>query len=73
MRKEHQNKLLPLVTKVAEKTIGFNIEPLKAMTPEESYEWYKKHSRIDPKTGNLIISNDEIGDGTYEKLYKKIN
>lgn len=45
--------------------------PTKAMTEDESYEWHKKHSRIDPKTGNMIISSDEIGDGTFEQKYKK--
>ena len=58
-----------LISKVANATIGIHIEGTKAMTPEESKEWHKKHSRVDPKTGNLIISNDEIGDGTYEKNY----
>ena len=51
------------------KTIGSEVSGVKAMTAEESFEWHKKHSRIDPKTGNLIISSDEIGDGSYEQKY----
>ena len=60
-----------LLAEIADATIGIHIEGTKAMTPEESYEWHKKHARIDPKTGNLIISDNEIGDGSYEKIYKK--
>ena len=60
-----------ILGKIADATIGIHIEGTKAMTPEESYEWHKKHARIDPKTGNLIISDNEIGDGSYEKIYKK--
>ena len=56
---------------IASKTIGFNLQPIKAMSEKESYEWHKKHSRIDSKTGNMIISDDEIGDGTFEKKYSK--
>lgn len=67
----HQ-QMLPLAFKVAKKTIGFDIKGIKAMTPVESYEWHKKHSKIDPKTGDMIISDDEIGDGTYEKQYPKL-
>ena len=32
-----------------------------AMSEKECEEWHKKHSRIDPKTGNTIISSEEIG------------
>ena len=64
--------MLDIIGKIAEKTIGFDMgSGVKPMTNEESWEWHKKHARIDPKTGNLIISNDEIGDGSYEKKYKK--
>ena len=64
-------QILPLAFKVAQKTIGFDIIGVKAMSPEESYEWHKKHSKIDQKTGDMIISDDEIGDGTFEKTFKK--
>ena len=60
-----------ILGKIADATIGAYIKGTKAMTPEDSFEWHKKHSRIDPNTGNLIISDDEIGDGSYEKNYKK--
>ena len=58
---------------IAKTMIGFELPSTKAMTDKESFEWHKKHSRIDPKTDNLIISDDEIGDGTFEKKYKKPN
>lgn len=67
-----RQQILPLAFQVAKKTIGFDIKGIKAMTPAESYEWHKKHSRIDPKTGDMIISDDEIGDGTFEKQYPKL-
>ena len=66
-----QRAIKELVFNVAHKTIGFDIKGFKAMSPEESYEWHKKHSRIDPKTGDMIISDDEIGDGTFEKTFEK--
>jgi hypothetical protein len=70
MEDEQSKQQLSLVQRVLEKTFMWNMGPgVKAMSDEESYEWHKKHSRVDPKTGNLIISNDEIGDGTYEKNY----
>ena len=43
---------------------------VKAMSDEESWEWHKKHARIN-ENGTMIISADEIGDGSYEKKYKK--
>lgn len=58
-----------LLANIIDKTIGFELSGVKAMTSEESFEWHKKHSRIDTKTGNLIISDDEIGDGSYEQKY----
>ena len=59
--------------KAASQSMIFEMgEGVKAMTNEESYEWHKKHARIDSKTGNMIISDDEIGDGTFEKKYKKL-
>ena len=62
---------LETLRKIAEKTIGIDLGPgIKAMTPEESWEWHRKHARID-KDGHMIISSDEIGDGSYEKKYKK--
>lgn len=62
---------LDTIRKIAEKTIGFEISPgVKPMSKEESWEWHRKHSRID-KDGHLIISSNEIGDGSYEKKYKK--
>ncbi len=65
-------KEFPILGKVIEKTIGFDMGcGVKAMTEEESWEWHKKHARIDPNTCNMIISSDEIGDGSYEKKYKK--
>ena len=60
-----------ILCKIADATIGVHIKGTKAMNTEESYEWHKKHARIDQKTGNLIISDDEIGDGTFEKKYRK--
>lgn len=60
-------EILEKISQIAEKTIGYDIKGLKAMTEQESYEWHKKHSKIDPKTGDLIISANEIGDGSYEK------
>jgi len=61
---------LEILHRIAEKTIGFDLEPVKAMSPEESWEWHKKHARIN-KDGHMIISANEIGDGSYEKKYKK--
>jgi len=62
---------LSLLGKIAEKTIGFDLgEGVKAMTKEESYEWHKKHARIN-EDGTMTISADEIGDGSYEKKYKR--
>ena len=60
-----------ILGKIADSTIGAHIKGTKAMTDKESYEWHKRHARIDSKTGNLIISDNEIGDGSYEKFYKK--
>ena len=63
--------MLDTIRKIAEKTIGFEISPgVKAMSKEESWESHRKHSIID-KDGHLIISSNEIGDGSYEKKYKK--
>ena len=60
-----------VLRRIAEKTIGFNMGlGVKAMTKEESWEWHKKHTRIN-EDGTMIISEDEIGDGSYEKKYKK--
>jgi len=62
---------LEILHRIAEKTIGIEIgEGVKAMSPEESWEWHRKHARID-KDGHMIISANEIGDGSYEKKYKK--
>lgn len=67
-----QKSLFNCTLNTVSKTIGFELgNGIKAMSPEESYKWHKKHSRIDPKTGNMIISSDEIGDGTFEKKYNK--
>ena len=63
--------MLDIIGKIAEKTIGFDMGPgVKAMTNEESWEWHRKHARID-EDGHMIISSNEIGDGSYEKKYKK--
>lgn len=60
------------IAPIIERTIGYDLSPgVKAMTKEESYEWHKKHARIDQDSGNLIISDEEIGDGSYEKHYMK--
>lgn len=72
MEDEQARQQIPLAFRVAQNTIGFNIKGVKAMSDSESYEWHKKHSRIDPKTGDMIISDDEIGDGTFEKKYPKL-
>jgi len=67
-----QKSLFNFTLNTVSKTLGFEFgNGIKAMSPEESYEWHKKHSKIDPKTGNMIISNDEIGDGTFENQYSK--
>lgn len=72
MEDEQSKQQFSLVQRVLEKTFMWNMgQGVKAMSDEESYEWHKKHSRIDPKTGNMIISDDEIGDGTFEKKYPK--
>lgn len=64
---------LDIISNIASKTIGFELSPgVKAMSKEESWEWHRKHSRID-KDGHLIISSNEIGDGSYEKKYKNHN
>jgi len=60
-----------IMASIVNNTIGSELYPMKAMSNEESFEWHKKHSRIDPKTGNMIISSDEIGDGTFENKYSK--
>lgn len=71
LMEDEQYKQLSLVQRVLEKTFMWNMDSgIKAMTNEESYEWHKKHSRIDSKTGDLIISDDEIGDGSFEQKYK---
>ena len=62
---------LNILIRISSALIGPDIPPVKAMTEDESYEWHKKHSIIDPKTGNMIISSDEIGDGTFKQKYKK--
>ena len=72
MEDEKARQQTPLAFRVAQNTIGFYIKGIKAMSNEESYEWHKKHSRIDPKTGDMIISDDEIGYGTFEKKYPKL-
>ena len=56
-----------ILIRILSALIGPDIPPVKAMTEDESYEWYKTHSIIDPKTGNMI----EIGDGTFKQKYKK--
>lgn len=72
-QEENIQKSFNLTLNTLSKTIGLGFgDGVKAMSSEESYEWHKKHSRIDPKTGNMIISNDEIGDGTFEKKYPKL-
>lgn len=51
-----------ILGKIAEKTIGFDLgEGVKAMTPEESEEWHKKHS-YRKKNGDLVITGDEISE-----------
>ena len=60
-----------VLRRIAEKIIGFDMDSgVKAMTKEESWEWHKKHARIN-EDGTMTISEDEIGDGSYEKKYKK--
>ena len=59
-----------ILGKIAENTIGFELPKVKPMTAQESWEWHKKHARIN-KDGTMTISADEIGDGLYEKKYKK--
>lgn len=60
-----------LLLKIAEKTIAFDMGPgVKAMSDEESWEWHKKHARIN-EDGTMTVSANEIGDGSYEKKYKK--
>ena len=60
-----------ILRKIAEKTIAFDMDSgVKAMSKKESWEWHRKHARID-KDGHMIISANEIGDGSYEKKYKK--
>ena len=66
-----QKSFFNLILNTTLKTMSLNLEGTKPMSSEESYEWHKKHSKIDPKTGNMIISDDEIGDGTFEKQYPK--
>lgn len=60
---------LEILHKIAEKTIGFELPKVKPMTAQESWEWHKKHARIN-EDGTMTISEDEIGDGSYEKKYK---
>ena len=64
------NKKISLLGDIFTKTIACEISPTKAMSKDESYEWHKKHARIDPEDGHMIISYKEIGDGTFEKKYK---
>jgi hypothetical protein len=62
---------IDLVHRIATKTIAFDMGPgVKAMSDEESWEWHKKHARIN-EDGTMTISEDEIGDGSYEKKHKK--
>ena len=60
---------LDIISNIVSKTIGFNLPSVKAMTDEESYDWHKKYARIN-EDGTMTISEDEIGDGSYEKKYK---
>lgn len=61
---------LDIISNIVSKTIGFEISPgVKAMSKEESWEWHRKHARIN-EDGTMTISEDEIGDGSYEKKYK---
>lgn len=51
-----------ILAKIVEKTIGFDLcEGIKAMTPEESEEWHKKHS-YRKNNGDLVITWDEISE-----------
>lgn len=55
--------------KIAEKTIGFDLEPVKTMTPEESKEWHKKHFFYRDKDGHLIIiTSNELTEEQKKKL-----
>ena len=62
---------LDIISNIASKTIGFELSPgVKAMSKEESWEWHKKHAIIN-EDGTMTISEEEIGNGSYEKKYKK--
>ena len=62
-------KQFPIFSKIFEKTIASELPGVKAMTEEESWEWHKKHAKIN-EDGTMTISSDVIGDGSYEKKYK---
>ena len=50
---------LNILTRIASALIGLDITPVKAMTEEESKEWYKYHSKT-LDNGHMIISDDII-------------
>ena len=50
------------------KTIGFELgQGVKAMSPEESKEWHKKHSYRN-KDGHMVITSDELTEEQKKKL-----
>lgn len=59
LMEDEQSKHLSLVQRVLEKTIGYNIKGLKAMTPTESKEWHETHAYYD-KDGGFHICADPI-------------
>ena len=50
-----------IIAQIADKTFGAHLSEVKAMTPEESAEWHRKHSYRDEE-GNLVISSDIINE-----------
>ena len=57
-----------ILGKITSKTIGLELgQGIKAMTPEESKEWHKKHSYRD-KDGHLVITPNKLTEEQKKKL-----
>ena len=57
-----------LIGNIVNKTIGFDLwQGVKAMSPEESKEWHKKHSYRN-KDGHMVITPNELTEEQKKKL-----
>ena len=59
---------IDIIKNICNKTIGFDLgQGVKAMSPEESKEWHKKHSYRD-KDGHLVITPNKLTEEQKKKL-----